>query len=185
MFKNISLIRCTHSWNILQHLKGNFVCPRLCYTLYLLHRIGDKKTELTTQNHQRNDKLLSEYSVPQSHILQCDCLQGSEILMIKKTTVQCLNVKKQLTWSSVARSQATPQHSSEKLVGMLRFFCCIQRGSCSCYDCDEDSPLLLTAKEKIFCQQEFEIIFTYNISPAMRPFKSTEISSRFSQGIIF
>ena len=28
VFKNISLVRCTHAWNILQHSKRNFVSPR-------------------------------------------------------------------------------------------------------------------------------------------------------------
>jgi len=28
VWKNISLIHCTHSWNIFQHLKVNFISPR-------------------------------------------------------------------------------------------------------------------------------------------------------------
>ena len=28
MLKNISLVRYAHSWNIVQHSKGNFVSPR-------------------------------------------------------------------------------------------------------------------------------------------------------------
>lgn len=31
---------------------------------------------------------------------------------------------------------------------MLRSVCCIQRDSCSCYDCDEDSPLPLTMEKQ-------------------------------------